>query len=69
MLGQSQLDLAKNLTDERRGSDEHIATPHNDGVADRIRLWTGQRLITFGERLSARPTDLQLTVSTGPPCP
>ncbi len=69
MQGPTQLDLAKTLAGEHRGSDDYVELTANDSLADRIRQWTGQHMISFGERLTARPTDLQLKVSTGPPCP
>ncbi len=69
MQGPTELDLAKTL------ADEHLTNTHNHHstvpatVADRMRSWAGHRLIAVGERLSTRPTELQLKVSTGPPCP
>ena len=71
MLGPSDLDLAKTLADEHLTGDyDHRVNDHNTARAtSALRQWTGDWLIRFGERLAARPTELQLEVSTGPPCP
>ena len=69
MQGPSHLDLAKTLADEHLATtyDHHTSRPQ--GTSNRVRTWAGHRLIDIGERLTARPTELQLKVSTGPPCP
>ncbi len=65
----TNLDLAKTLADEHLATtyDHHTSRP--EGIATRLRTWAGHRLINTGERLTTRPTELQLKVSTGPPCP
>ena len=67
MQGPNHLDLAKTLADEHYRSVADHNTPVPQTAADKMRQWMGHRLISIGERLTARPTELQL--STGPPCP
>ncbi len=69
MQGPSHLDLARTLADEHLRSTHDHHEPKSDNAADKLRRWAGHRLITIGERLAARPPELQLKVSTGPPCP
>jgi hypothetical protein len=68
MQGPSHLDLAKLIADEHLTTDPH--SPTSGTVRqNRMRRWVGHLLISIGERLVPRPTELQLKVSTGPPCP
>ena len=71
MQGPSYLDLAKTLADEHLTGDyDHRSEAKVDAkTAKAVRQWLGSRLIDIGERLMPRPTELQLEVSTGPPCP
>ncbi len=71
MLGQTNLDLARTLADEHlHGHYDHRSeTQIQPEPATAVRHWLGTRLIHIGERLVPRPTELQLKVSTGPPCP
>ena len=39
------------------------------GPTTRTRAWIGRQLIHIGERIVPHPRELQLEVSTGPPCP
>jgi len=70
MQGLNHLDLAKTLADEHLTGDyDHRVESHITlDSADRLRQWASKRLISLGERVAPRPTDLQLGVSTGPPC-
>jgi hypothetical protein len=68
MQGPSHLDLARTL------ANEHLETASSPALRSAprpsaLRGWVGRQLITLGERLEPRPTELQLRVSTGPPCP
>ncbi len=71
MQGLNYLDLAKNIADSHLNSNGHPRAPqtNNTSAAHRTRNWIGRRLIDLGERLVPPPRDLQLKVSTGPPCP
>jgi hypothetical protein len=71
MQGPSHLDLARTLADEhlRHTNAHRLNQPRPEAATDKLRSWVGHRLIGIGERLATRPTDLQLKVSTGPPCP
>jgi len=71
MLGPSHLDLARTLANEHLRTDRHYVhqAAKPDPSPSRMRQWAGQRLIGIGERLAARPAELQLKVSTGPPSP
>ncbi len=71
MLGQSNLDLARTLANEHLSGDyDHRSETQTEaGTARAVRQWLGTRFIHIGERLTPRPTELQLKVSTGPPCP
>lgn len=71
MQGLNYLDLAKNIADSHLNSDGHPMPPLTGGATaeHRTRAWVGQRLINLGERLVPQPRELQLKVSTGPPCP
>lgn len=71
MQGLNYLDLAKVIANEHY---EHTGL-HTVPSANRrrrgykTRQWAGTHLIHLGERLMPRSNDLQLKVSTGPPCP
>lgn len=69
MQGPSHLDLARTLANEHLRNTNNHENNVSETTANRLRQWMGHRLITIGERLTARPTELQLKVSTGPPCP
>jgi len=70
MQGPSHLDLAKTLADEHLRNDRfYVEAAPKAGRVNRLRQWAGYQLIDIGERLATRPTELQLKVSTGPPCP
>ena len=70
MQGQNYLDLARLIADEHYTTNPHSPAPES-GTARvrRTRQWVGRHLIQMGERLIVKPTELQLKVSTGPPCP
>lgn len=69
MQGPSHLDLAKTLAEEHLRNTHGYDSPLPSPATSTMRAWVGQRLITLGERMAPRPTELQLKVSTGPPCP
>ncbi len=69
MQGPHYLDLARTLSDERLREDAHKTvprTPHTTEARQTARERVGRALISIGERLA--PADIQLRVSTGPPC-
>jgi hypothetical protein len=70
MQGPSYLDLAKVIASEHRTTSPDAPAPQTrrDG-GHRTRQWVGLRLIHIGERMIPKPAELQLKVSTGPPCP
>ena len=72
MQGPNYLDLAKNIADSHLDNSRH-RNPANSVAAvngsHKARAWIGRRLINIGERIVPHPRDLQLKVSTGPPCP
>lgn len=70
MQGPNYLDLAKTLANEHldhRGYDAELASKAPAEASRGIRERVGHTLISLGERLA--PADVQLRVSTGPPCP
>ena len=69
MLGPSHLDLARTLANEHLQTASTPALPTTPSRATAVRGWMGRQLIAIGKRLEPRPTELQLSVSTGPPCP
>jgi hypothetical protein len=71
MQGPNYLDLAKVTADAHLNGHEYPQLPKSTrtGAANRARTFIGQRLINIGERLVPQPRELQLKVSTGPPCP
>ena len=69
MQGPSHLDLARTLANEHLRTASAPTLPATPSRADAVRGWFGRQLISIGERLEPRPTELQLSVSTGPPCP
>ena len=70
MQGPNYLDLAKNIADSHlEDNGPRIPYSPSPSTTSRTRTWIGRRLIDIGERLVPRPRDLQLEVSTGPPCP
>jgi hypothetical protein len=68
MQGPITLDLARALATDHAHANHHDNTPHNSGSKQTLRHWLGNRLIRLGEALT-EPGELQLKVSTGPPCP
>jgi hypothetical protein len=70
MQGLNYLDLAKNIADSHL-SDNGPRLPHSPSASatTRVRTWIGLRLIHTGERIVPHPPELQLKLSTGPPCP
>ena len=69
MQGPSHLDLARTLANEHLRNTGHPELPSRSNQLSALRGWIGRQLISIGERLEPRPTELQLKVSTGPPCP
>ena len=69
MQGPSHLDLARTLANEHLRSATAPTVPAGPSGVETVRGWIGRQLISIGERLEPRPTELQLRVSTGPPCP
>ncbi len=70
MQGPNYLDLARLIADERHNINPHTPGPQpSTRRAHRTRQWVGHYLSRMGERLTPQPTELQLKVSTGPPCP
>ena len=67
MLGPSHLDLARTLANEHLETASAPTLPPAPSRARALRSWVGRHLISVGERLEPRPTELQLRVSTGPP--
>ena len=72
MQGPNYLDLAKNIADSHldngRRHDAELSVAAANG-SHKVRAWLGRQLISLGERLAPQPRELQLKVSTGPPCP
>ncbi len=69
MQGLNYLDLAKLIASEHHTSNPHSPTPKSSPTrAHRTRQWAGRHLIQIGERMIPKPSELQLKVSTGPPC-
>lgn len=68
MQGPSHLDLARTL------AEEHLRSANQDTTRQRrlrrhtVRHWLGAHLISIGESLTPKPSELQLKASTGPPC-
>lgn len=71
MQGPNYLDLAKVVADSHLNTNGHPELPHSPrtAAANRARTYIGRRLIDIGERLVPQQRELQLKVSTGPPCP
>jgi hypothetical protein len=70
MQGPNYLDLARNLAnDHPRATDPNHHSVPTTQRNHKIREQVGHRLISIGERLVTPPRELQLKVSTGPPCP
>ncbi len=66
----THLSVPKTSADMRlNNTDPQPAHSPSDGRATATRAWVGRKLIHIGERLVPRPRELQLKVSTGPPCP
>ena len=69
MQGPSHLDLARTLANEHLRTASAPELPPRTHPSSAVRSWVGRHLIAIGQRLEPRPTELQLRVSTGPPCP
>jgi len=69
MQGPSHLDLARTLANEHLRNTSAPALPAAPSRTRTVRRRLSRHLIAVGERLEPRPTELQLRVSTGPPCP
>jgi hypothetical protein len=71
MQGPNYLDFARVIADSHLDGTGHPELPQSSrtGTANRARTFIGQRLIHVGERLVPQQRELQLKVSTGPPCP
>jgi hypothetical protein len=69
MQGPSELDLARTLAREHLRNTKTSAPVGPSRRSHAVRHWLGARFISIGEALTPTPTELQLKVSTGPPCP
>jgi hypothetical protein len=70
MQGINYLDLAKVIAGEHYTNNPHSPAPKTGpSRANRTRQWAGRHLIQIGERMIPKSSELQLKVSTGPPCP